>query len=47
MRISVNSTKKEMGVGVMKGSQEWVEETVKFTLEEGPQSVIALHKQLK
>ena len=47
MRISGKSTKKKMGVGVVEGSQESVEETVKFTQEEGAESVTALHKQLK
>ena len=47
MRISGKSTKKKMGVAVVEGSQESVEETVKFTQEEGAESVTALHKQLK
>ena len=47
VRISGKSTKKKMGVGVVEGSQESVEETVKFTQEEGAESVTALHKQLK
>lgn len=47
VRISGKSTKKKMGVGVVEGSQESVEETVKFTQEQGPETVTALHKQLK
>lgn len=47
MRIAGKSTKKEMGVGVVEGSQESVGKTVKFTQEEGAESVTALHKQLK
>ena len=35
------------GVGVVEGSQESVGKTVKFTQEEGAESVTALHKQLK
>lgn len=47
MRIAGKSTKKEMGVGVVEGSQESVGKTVKFTQEDGAESVTALHKQLK